>query len=73
MATANDSRDGAYAALPGVKLWFVDSGGAGSLSQGSTASREGGRDGQEQGRRPAQDGDDEESVPTAVRRVRIVL
>jgi len=29
MATATDNRDGAYAALPGVKLWFVDTGGAG--------------------------------------------
>src|SRR5579872_716023 len=29
MAVAAESRDGAYAALPGVKLWFVDTGGAG--------------------------------------------
>ena len=29
MAAAEDSRNGAYAELPGVKLWFTDSGGGG--------------------------------------------
>ena len=29
MTAATDARHGAHAALPGVKLWFVDSGGAG--------------------------------------------